>query len=92
MTFTTADTKKDIYNKVYEKVTIDSLENLKTNKTKKNTNNKEKELPINIHFIDQQNKDKKNIQQKKNYQIPSPKKNKSNILTKKHVAVFVIKI
>ncbi len=55
----TADTKKDIYNKVYEKVTIDSLENLKTNKTKKNTNNKEKELPINIHFIDQQNKDKK---------------------------------
>lgn len=52
------DPKKAIYNKVYEKVTVDSLEVLKTNKT----NNEEKELLINIqkqlNLTNQQSKDK----------------------------------
>lgn len=56
------DPKKAIYNKVYEKVTVDSLENLKTNKINKKTNNEEKELLINIqkqlNLTNQQNKPK----------------------------------
>ena len=40
--------KKSIYNKVYEKVTIDSLENFKTDKTNKKTKSEEKELLVNI--------------------------------------------